>query len=896
MLRPKQLGPLCKGARSFIVSESRSSTVDGPPPTSSEDENSHSRHQPKHSLSSMRQLFFHRISPFACPTSEKAGILVSKGTTPTTDQRDQSHSTSPKVSDALSSSPKGASFLVYGDACDSSIPKDSVSTAMSISEQFIKAGLTTIEFFSDLANFRVPKLDGSGLLVMPSNSMVDTNRAVSNCSKSSQGKLPSSKSAPFSGRPHNIDNSANVLERSTSPVQKVDKRGSLKATSTVEAFQHVNHNDNHPTASNHRQRTKGPHSSSYKVKSPSNSGTGGGDWKVAGNKETKGRVNFVGSGDKVFNHNHNYNLAMPKGVVNGGGNVRFSPMNSGITVEQAFHILECQKWGAAAETALANLKGTLNAYLANQVLKRLQGHQDSVALGFFYWLKRQPGFKHDEHSYTTMIGILGRAKKFSAMNRLLDEMSRDGCTPNVVTYNRLIHCYGRANHHAEAVKVFYQMQKLGIEPDRVTYCTLIDMHSKAGFLDDAMDMYARMQDAGLSPDTFTYSVIINCLGKAGRLASAYGVFCEMVERGCVPNLVTYNIMIALHAKARNYPTALKLYRNMQAVGFRPDKVTYNIIMEVLGCCGCLEEAEAVFAEMEHEKWTPDEPAYGLMIDMWGKSGDADRAWGWFEAMLRGGLHPNVPTCNSMLSAFLRAQRFADALTLLDAMRMVLGLQPSLQTYTLLLSCCTDALLTRSNVGACLELMLVAVAGHPTHTFLLHLPGAEPGGGNIREHAGGFLDAVRAEEREGKRGLVDAVIDFLHKAGLKEEAGWVWEAAVQKEVYAQAVREERPLWWVINLHMMSEGTAVTALSRTLAWLRRGMLESGVGPRRVDIVTGWGKRSRVTGSSFVRQAVQHLLCSFGFPFLMEKGNSGCFVGCGEPLGRWLSHSYVERMHLL
>ncbi|KAF9605751.1 hypothetical protein IFM89_018147 [Coptis chinensis] len=146
--------------------------------------------------------------------------------------------------------------------------------------------------------------------------------------------------------------------------------------------------------------------------------------------------------------------------------------------------------GPVAEEALKSLKCHLDAYQANQIIKQLQDH--SVALGFFYWLKQQPGFKHDGHSFTTMIGIL------DAMNRLLDEMVRDGCTPNVVTYNRVIHSYGRANYMDEAVKVFYKMQEAGCEPDRVTYCTLIDIHAKAGFLDVAMDMYKRMQEAGLS--------------------------------------------------------------------------------------------------------------------------------------------------------------------------------------------------------------------------------------------------------------------------------------------------------------------------------------------------------------------------------------------------------------
>ncbi|KAJ1691726.1 hypothetical protein LUZ63_015881 [Rhynchospora breviuscula] len=588
-----------------------------------------------------------------------------------------------------------------------------------------------------------------------------------------------------------------------------------------------------------------------------------------------------------FNKSRHYGTMKP----NAGGSVRnnnFRSMNSVRVVEQYYHTLQQLKWGPVAERALDSLQCKLDAYQANQVLKLIR--EPSVALGFFQWLKCKPGFKHDCHTYTTMIGILGQAKHLGEMRNLLEEMIHDGCQPSVVTYNRLIHAYGRANYIGESVRVFKEMQDAGHEPDRVTYCTLIDIHAKAGYLETAMDLYQKMQRSGLSLDTFTYSVMVNCLGKGGRLAAAYKLFNEMVEKGCVPNIVTYNTMITLQAKARNYTTVVKLYRDMQAAGLRPDKITYSIVIEVLARCGHLDETETVFAEMQQD-WVPDEPVYGLMVDLWGKAGNVDKAMFWYQSMLNAGLRPNVPTCNSLLSAFLRTQRYADAYSVLQNMPN-LGLVPSLQTYTLLLSYCTET--QYPHKGVCCELM--AVTGHPAHMFLVYLPNAEPGGQNIRDHAGRFLDLMHTEDRESKRGLVDAVVDFLHRSGLKEEAGFVWEVAAQRNVYPDSVKEKNPSYWLINLHLMSEGTAVTAMSRTLAWFRKQLLVSGSGPQRIDIVTGWGRRSRITGASLVRQSIENLLNIFAFPFLAANSNTGCFVGCGEPLNRWLQNSFVERMHLL
>lgn len=866
MLRSKQLGTLSQSARSFFLSGSRCNAADGSSCTCSEDETCISRKQ--HTKNEVRHL---QTQPaVVSKTSVNVSSLISRGVVKSLNSnKAKSDDSPPSLPQVISTSTSLArsdsvSYAISVNAAQN----ETVHSAPPIADQFVKAGIAAVSFLSDLVNYKIPTSNGSGMVSSHQNCMVDRTRSISS-TKSSNVKT--------SGKDNVHRKSSTETAVESNPVNpphvtksRSENFGLGKGINKVPN----NFTGNTRTISSNssdKNRSVPQRARAYTNRSVVNVQTSEG--KFAGDitrgfsrapQETKTQVGIIPMGRPITSCGH--------------------------VVERVSHILRQLKWGPATEEALRKLNCSMDAYQANQVLKQLQDH--SVALSFFYWLKRQAGFKHDGHTYTTMVGILGRARQFGTINKLLDQMIRDGCQPNVVTYNRLIHSYGRANYLNEAVNVFNQMQQTGCEPDRVTYCTLIDIHAKSGYLDVAMDMYQRMQEAGLTPDTFTYSVIINCLGKAGHLAAAHKLFCEMVNQGCVPNLVTYNIMIALQAKARNYPIALQLYRDMQNAGFEPDKVTYSIVMEVLGHCGYLEEAEAVFSEMKSKNWVPDEPVYGILVDLWGKSGNAEKAWEWYRAMLNAGLCPNVPTCNSMLSAFLRVHRLPDAYNLLQSM-LTLGLSPSLQTYTLLLSCCTEAQ-TSFDMTFCCDLM--AVTSHPAHTFLLSMPAAGPDGQNVRDHVSSFLDLMHSEDRESKRGLVDAVVDFLHKSGLKEEAGSVWEVAAQKNVYPDAVREKSSCYWLINLHVMSDGTAVTALSRTLAWFRRKMLMSGVCPSRIDIVTGWGRRSRVTGSSMVRQSVQELLNIFSFPFFTENGNSGCFVGCGEPLNRWLLQSYVERMHLL
>ncbi|ESQ27677.1 hypothetical protein EUTSA_v10018113mg [Eutrema salsugineum] len=859
MIRAKHISNLSSSARSFFISGTRSSAADGNSCTSAEDESCVLRRQQTRTEVVQTGK---RASNLAAGLA--GNILPAETSKPTKVE----HFTRPSLLPQHVSSPVLPMKSDSVNHVSAIVEEDAVAT---IGDQIFKAGIGTVNFLSDIASYKIPLSGGTEVVGLPKSRMVDPTRPISSVKSSNVKVIRREHLAKVYPRSASKDSPDQVHVNNSRGTKVAERSGFVKG---------LNHASNDVAGNPFEAQGLPTNTASGKRKSmpqrpsiDSRHASGGYDYNVHSSVE-----GFSKPSREMVR------------VTPGTAPTPRQYGNSGYVVENVSSILRRFKWGPAAEEALQSFGFRMDAYQANQVLKQMDNYAN--ALGFFYWLKRQPGFKHDGHTYTTMVGNLGRAKQFGEINKLLNEMVSDGCQPNTVTYNRLIHSYGRANYLNEAMNVFYRMQEAGCEPDRVTYCTLIDIHAKAGFLDIAMDMYHRMQAARLSPDTFTYSVIINCLGKAGHLPAAHRLFCEMVGQGCTPNLVTFNIMITLHAKARNYQSALKLYRDMKNAGFQPDKVTYSIVMEVLGHCGYLEEAEAVFTEMQCKSWVPDEPVYGLLVDLWGKAGNVEKAWQWYQAMLHAGLRPNVPTCNSLLSTFLRVHRLSEAYSLLQSM-LALGLESSLQTYTLLLSCCTDA---QSNFDMDFCGQLMAVSGHPAHMFLLKMPSAGPDGQKVRDHVSNFLDYMHSEDRESKRGLMDAVVDFLHKSGLKEEAGSVWEVAAVKNVYPDALREKSCSYWLINLHVMSEGTAVTALSRTLAWFRKQMLVSGECPSRIDIVTGWGRRSRVTGTSMVRQAVEELLNIFNFPFFTENGNSGCFVGCGEPLKNWLLESYVERMHLL
>jgi hypothetical protein len=195
--------------------------------------------------------------------------------------------------------------------------------------------------------------------------------------------------------------------------------------------------------------------------------------------------------------------------------------------------------------------------------------------------------------------------------------------------------------------------------------------------------------------------------------------------------------------------------------------------------------------------------------------------------------------------------------------------------------------------------MMAGVSHPAHAFICSLhqqANLRERDVNVRECTLRFFEMIGVENQESKRGAIDAIISYLHKVLMRDEAVIVWEIAAEKGLYPAAMTRKADKYWAINLHCMSMGTAMVALSRTLSSLKQGMLDTGVMPERIDIITGWGKRSRVTGSSLVKQAVEDTLHALKSPFQVKNGNFGCFVGIGQALVDWLYESDIDKVHML
>eukprot|EP00850_Spirogloea_muscicola_P003622 SM000014S00410 [mRNA] locus=s14:1188288:1192650:+ [translate_table: standard] len=543
------------------------------------------------------------------------------------------------------------------------------------------------------------------------------------------------------------------------------------------------------------------------------------------------------------------------------------------------------------DLALKPWKGALNPYHMCDVLK--QQRDPRLAMDLFQWYKSQARSKNDVFLYTTLIVLMGRTKNIAAVEQLFKEMQDEGCEPSLVTYNSVMHAYGKANLLDEAKAVFDHMSTLGKKLDTVTYGTLIDLYSKAGRHKDAIDIFNKMKSSGLKGDVVSYSMLISSFGRIGDLVSAAKLFQEMTTKGIPPNHITYNTMIDLYGKGGRYSTAIKLFQEMKDSGLKCDRATYSAMINLCGKAGYYAEAEAFFTEMEDAGIQADAIAYSILVDMWGKAGQPRRAGKWFRTMIQAGLTPSPPAFNALMHAYLKMEMYSETKHIFETMLRG-SVIPNLKTYTLLLSSCTDCS-EQNGVDICLELM--ACTGHPVHSLvkLLLQDTADPSEEDaMMKQVGQFMEQIKQhEEHESRRAFTDCLISFLYQYGRRERAARVWREANYLHMFPSAFRGSDNNLWSLDLHYMSPGTAMTAVKAELSTLRERAMSGGLLPQRLEIITGWGRRSRIIGTSFIKKAVEDLLDGVGSPFRMDVNNVGCLYAPAPEVIEWLMQPEIDRI---
>ncbi|KAM3356454.1 pentatricopeptide repeat-containing protein [Capsicum galapagoense] len=311
------------------------------------------------------------------------------------------------------------------------------------------------------------------------------------------------------------------------------------------------------------------------------------------------------------------------------------------------------------------------------------------AMEIFEWFKRRGCHELNVIHYNIMLRILGKSRRWGAIERLWDEMRKRRVEPINSTYGTLIDVYSKGGRREQAMEWLKLMNDRGMVPDEVTmgivvqmykmagefkkaeeflkkwslckcqveecvngaprsgirvngssgssvclssqtYNNLIDTYGKAGQVKEAYETFHQMLREGIPPTTVTFNTMIHMCGNNGRMEEVASLMRKMEGLQCHPDTRTYNILISLHAKHDNIKMAATYFKLMKNASLEPDTVTYRTLLYAFSIRNMVNEAEKLILEMDKKNLHIDEFTQSSLTRMYLEAGMVERSWSWFQ--------------------------------------------------------------------------------------------------------------------------------------------------------------------------------------------------------------------------------------------------------------------------
>ncbi|KAK4275840.1 hypothetical protein QN277_018858 [Acacia crassicarpa] len=308
------------------------------------------------------------------------------------------------------------------------------------------------------------------------------------------------------------------------------------------------------------------------------------------------------------------------------------------------------------------------------------------ALEIFEWFDKK-GHELNVIHYNIMLRILGKARRWSHLESLWNEMNTRGIAATNSTYGTLIDVYSKGGLKEDALVWLEKMLRKGVEPDEVTmvivvqlykkagefqkaedfyrkwssgelltqgrnntlstseidkrvvhshvclssntYNTLIDTYGKAGQLKEASQTFSKMLNQGIAPTTVTFNTMIHICGNHGQLEEVSSLLQKMEELRCPPDTRTYNILISLHTKHNDIAMATEYLSKMKEASLEPDLVSYRTLLYAYSIRQMVCEAEELISEMDEKGLEIDEFTQSALTRMYIEAEMLEQSWLWF---------------------------------------------------------------------------------------------------------------------------------------------------------------------------------------------------------------------------------------------------------------------------
>jgi len=151
------------------------------------------------------------------------------------------------------------------------------------------------------------------------------------------------------------------------------------------------------------------------------------------------------------------------------------------------------------------------------------------ALGYLEKMKRH-GIRPNSITYSAVIGVCKRAKRWEDAKRLIGEMRECAVPASASAYSNAIHACGRAGRWKEALALLGSMDSDGILPNVVCFTATIGACFQGMEIREALSLLDQMRARRVEPNVVTYGLIVRRLTYLGEHKASIAVYEEMLSR------------------------------------------------------------------------------------------------------------------------------------------------------------------------------------------------------------------------------------------------------------------------------------------------------------------------------------------------------------------------------
>ncbi|CAN1725628.1 Pentatricopeptide repeat-containing protein GUN1, chloroplastic [Linum perenne] len=481
------------------------------------------------------------------------------------------------------------------------------------------------------------------------------------------------------------------------------------------------------------------------------------------------------------------------------------------------------------------------------------------------------GIERDLHTYNTLLDAACKAGQLDVASQIMSEMPTKKMFPNVVTYSIMIDGYAKSGRLNDALLLFNEMKHKGIELDRVLYNTLLSVYANLGKLEEALDVYKEMRAFGFGRDVVTYNALIATFGKKCKYDEVRRVFEDMKSQRLSPNLVTYSTLIDVYSKGGLYNEAMEAFRDLKLAGFEADVVLYSALINVLCVNGFVETAVSLLNEMTKAGTRPNVVTYNSIINGFVLSFDS-------ESVASDAKEANELQLGTMRPVSIQEVTQGEMMEKGDNKIMAIFVQLAAEKTG-------QSKTGRRNEFRCNSFEDASALLEELRTFDNQIYGVTHGllmgyRGNAWLQALSLFNEMKSLDTPTASAFYNALTDVLWHFGQKRGAQLVVLEGRRRQVWETVWSDS-----CLDLHLMSSGAARAMVHTWLLDIRSIVYEGRELPKWLNILTGWGKHSKVVGNSALKRAVEALLTQMGAPFQLEKCNLGRFTSSGAVVSAWL-----------